>query len=695
MQGRFKLWIAAIISLFVVGFLVAFAPIRPAPKGFQVQSTFRYTLPEPVAKEDGLDAASKQVSDSLQKEITDLSYAKFLTPTLLEVSTFATTEEVSARDRQDILRILSAKYPGVKEEAAPQTVEKPLWRWSNLLAIYPPTPQIRLGLDLQGGAQVVLLARPETTMSFVSPEDRPMVTLAAEAKPEGGEATPEAAKPEEAEAASKGTPTEASGAPGIEEVGRKIIAALEQAGLEVARVGLETAPPDRRLVVARDHAGQVSASVEAAAPYRIVVKTRARNQQEADRDKNAVQRYLQNAYPGTEIKLDKVTSVFIGSDTAEKVKDIVDRRLYQMSDIREPVVQTQGDDRVIVELPGVKDPQRVIEILGETAQLQFCLIPEKYQPPQTEDSDYSTWTNKYSRQEVPWTQVYAESEVAFTGADLKSNARVQAGQGLALVVGFELRNERKDAFRKFTGKNVGRYMAIVLDGKCQMAPVIRSEIPGSGIIEGNFTPEEAAKLALLLNAGALPVPLEIAENRTVSATLGADSIRQSLLAGIVGFALVVAFMIVAYRVPGALANIALLLYLVLLMALLKAANATLTLPGIAGFIMSLGMAVDANILIFERLKEELYSGKTARSAIAAGFERAWTAILDANVTTLIGAAVLYFLGTSAIKSFAVILILGVVVHLFTAVTVSRWLVTMFAHTRLGQVLAAYGVPKPH
>ncbi len=678
MQGRFKLWIAAIIALFVVGFLVAFAPIRPAPRGFQ-EAAFRYTLPQPaVEKADQLDSASSELMAFLKEKVSDLRSAKFATPTVIEVSTFATTEEIANQDRQTVTQALRTKYPDLREETEVRTADKPIWTLGSTLAVYSPRPQIRLGLDLQGGAQVVLLARPETTVSFVSPEDKPMVKLAT------GEE--DAAPAEGAAPSNVQTP---------EELGRNLIRALAQQGVAADIVEVESAPPARSLVVARDAKRQITSSVECVAAYRVVVKTRAKTQLEADRDRNAAERYLEGAFPGIEIKEDKVHSVFVGKGTADKVKDIVERRLYAMSAVREPIIQTQGDDRVIVELPGVKDPAAVVEILHETAQLQFCLVPQKYQPPAgSEENDYSIWTNQYTKQEALWAQVYAESDIEFTGADLKPNSKVQPGQAMELVVGFELRNEQKEAFRRFTAHNVDRYMAIVLDGKCQMAPVIRSEIPGTGIIEGNFSPEEASKLALLLNAGALPVPLEIAENRTVSATLGADSIHQSLIAGIIGFALVVAFMILAYRVPGALANIALILYLVLLMAMLRMANATLTLPGIAGFIMSLGMAVDANILIFERLKEELYSGKTARASIAAGFDRAWTAIVDANVTTLIGGSVLYFLGTSAVKSFAVILVLGVVVHLFTAVTVSRWLVTMFAHTRLGQKLAMYGVPKP-
>ena len=712
MQGRFKLWIAAVIGLFVLGFLIGFAPIRPAPRGFQVQNVFRFNLAQPVVQDPStqLDSASGELQAQLKDKVADLNYAKFLPPTgtEIEVATFATTEQVAATDRATVTKELTAKYKGLTEATVAQTTEKPLYTLGSTLAVYRPRPQIRLGLDLQGGAQVVLLARPETTIPFLGPEDLPLVKAipAAPGTP-AAETTPPPATPvaPAAPAAAASTPSTAQT---LDELGKHILDALKQQGVDVASTGVETQPPARTLVVGRDVDRQVVASVESPAPNRITVRTRAKNELEADRDENTVQRYLENAYPGVALQLekDKVHHVFVGKApmgkagedyvTADQVQNVVDRRLVQMSDIREPVIQTQGDDRVIVELPGVKDPNKVVDILGQTAELQFCLIPDKYDAPATasEDNNYDTWTNKNTHQEVPWSQVYAESDVKFTGADLKPTSKVQPGQGLELVVGFELRDDKKEPFRKFTAGAVGRLMAITLDGVCQMAPVIRNEIPGSGIIEGKFTAEDATKLALLLNAGALPVPLDIAENRTVSATLGADSIRQSLLAGAVGFVLVIAFMILAYRVPGGLADIALILYLVLLMAMLKLANATLTLPGVAGFIMSLGMAVDANILIFERLKEELYSGKTSRAAIVAGFERAWTAILDANVTTLIGASVLYFLGTSSVKSFAVTLFLGVVVHLFTAVTVSRWLVTMFAHTKYGSKLSSYGVPKP-
>ena len=286
----------------------------------------------------------------------------------------------------------------------------------------------------------------------------------------------------------------------------------------------------------------------------------------------------------------------------------------------------------------------------------------------------------------------AESKAEFTGRDLMSNSSVQPDQAGKWVVHFELRSDKKQPFREFTRANIGRLMAIVLDNKCQMAPVIKSEIPGTGIIEGNFTAQSAGDLKLLLNAGALPVPLEIAENRTISATLGTQSIQNSLMAGIVGFVLVVIFMVALYRRAGLLADVALCLYVLVLLAVLTFTKTTLTLPGIAGIILSIGMAVDANILIFERLKEEVWSGKTMRSAIDAGFERAWTAIVDSNINSLIVASVLYFLGTSSIKSFAVTLFVGVVCSLFTAVTVSRWMVSMVGNSRWGQRTHLFGVP---
>ena len=429
--------------------------------------------------------------------------------------------------------------------------------------------------------------------------------------------------------------------------------------------------------------------VEVLGGNRLLVTTQPEDEGAADAQQAAIEAFLKQSYPGMGVEVGEMASVLVDAETADKVKYIIEQRLFRLGEIREPVIQKQGFDRIIVQMPGIRDPERVLDILKSTAMLEFRLIPEKYEPVDT--LTYKEWKDADSGQSVSWDLVRAESGVEFTGRDLKPNAKVQSGQTGDWVVGFELRTEQKDDFNEFTRRNIGRIMAIVLDRECQMAPVIRSAIPGAGIIEGNMSPEDASDLKLLLNAGALPVPLEIVENRTVSATLGQDSITHSLNAALIGLVAVMIFMIVYYRLPGLLANLALLLYLVLVVAITAYTEVTLTLPGIAGLILTLGTAVDANIIIFERLKEELWARKSMRSAVAAGFDRAWTAILDANVTTLLAAAVLYWLGTSLIKGFAIMLFIGVICSLFTAVTVTRWLLTMVAEARWAQKRALYGV----
>ena len=366
-----------------------------------------------------------------------------------------------------------------------------------------------------------------------------------------------------------------------------------------------------------------------------------------------------------------------------------------MTDIKEPIVQKQGSDRIIVELPGVRDPKHVTDLLKSTAQLEFRLVPKRYKPSGAKMDDYTSWSDSQTGQSVSEAVVLAQSDVQFSGRDLKPNAMVeQEPESTFWEVRFELKEDRKQDFARFTRDHVQWIMAIVLDGETKMAPVIRSEIPGVGVISGGMSTQEASDLKLLLNAGALPVPLEIVENRQVTATLGANAIRQSVEAGIVGFIIVAIFMIGYYRLPGLLADMALTLYVVLMLALLSTwspLQTTLTLPGIAGIILSIGMAVDANVIIFERIREELRSRTTTRAAVEAGFHRAWPAILDSNVTTVIGAAALYFFGTSSVKSFAVTLLLGVCTHLFTAVTASRWLVNMTARTKWGENRALLGV----
>jgi len=659
MSARHKYWIAAIILLFVGSFLEGFKPIRsPEGGGFSVQSTFRYQFAEPLVPELGQRGAkSEQVRELLEEGGVVTMSVTMLDNSTLEIETAAVTDEEAQKDKQAVTQILQENFKGVGQPQIPsaQTGQKPLWQPFDKLAIYPPTPQIKLGLDLQGGAHVVLRCLPQAVMHFTSPEDKPLIKSPAKSEAEAEATKTEGYQPPETSASLR----------------EKVRAILVREGVAADEV-----------------------SVEVPAPHLLVVKTRANDEATVKKHQKIVFQFLRQNYPGVEIEKKEPETIFVGKQTADKVKDIIDRRLYAMGDIREPVIQQQGNDQIIVELPGVKDPQRVLGILKSTAQLEFRLIPPRYTLPQgaAEAGDYSQWMDEATNDVVPWEQVYNESERAFTGADLKSNARPQTGQAMDWVVAFELRNEKSTAFADFTRRNVGKLMAIVLDGQCQMAPVIRTAITGGrGVIEGNFDTQEAGDIALLLNAGALPVPLEIAENRTISATLGQDTINRSLIAGGIAFGFVILFMIGFYRLPGMVAGVALILYVLLLLAVLVVVGATMTLPGVAGLILSVGFAVDANVIIYERLKEELWSGRTMRSAIEAGFDRAWTAILDANVTTLIIATVLYFLGTSLIKSFAVVLFLGICVSLFTAVTVTRWMITMVSRTSLGENLALYGV----
>jgi protein-export membrane protein SecD len=671
MQSRSKWWIITIIALFVLSFLYAFQPLRLKPKEAGVaDSVFRYTFAQPLVQDESqLRARADEIDKYLTGKGLSLYQVQFKEKNVLEIETNAMDEAAVEQDRKSVLAALTEKYPGVQALAAPDEQEEQPVAVLGPFAVYRPRPQVKLGLDLLGGAHVVLRCLPETTLTFTAPEDRPLVKTAA-ATPTPAAAGAQPAKPV---VEAKLTP---------EDLADRVRSLLVRSGTRVE--------------------GTDDLKISFPASHLMMVQTRAANQDTADKQQKLISDFLGTQYPGVTITAANAGSVFLEGggpgkeSTAEKVMSVIDRRLYEMSEIREPVIQTQGIDRVIVELPGVSDPERVVAILKSTAMLEFRLIPDRYEAPGAGQDEYEEWRDKQTGQMVPWERVMAESQAEFTGRDLMSNATVSPDSSSPgrWVVNFEIKADRKQAFREFTRRNIGKLMAIVLDGKPQMAPVIRSEIPGSGQIEGSFGSKEAGDLKLLLNAGALPVPLEIAENRTISATLGTYAIQRSLLAGVIGLSLVVVFMFIFYRLPGLLANVALALYVLIVLAVVVFTKTTLTLPGIAGIILSIGMAVDANILIFERLKEEVWSGKSIRAAIDAGFERAWTAILDSNINSLIVAAVLYFLGSSSIKSFAVTLFVGVVCSLFTAVTVSRWMVTMAGTSKLGQKLHLFGVAEP-
>ncbi len=347
--------------------------------------------------------------------------------------------------------------------------------------------------------------------------------------------------------------------------------------------------------------------------------------------------------------------------------------------VSEPDIRRQGERRILIQLPGIKDTQRAKDLIGKTALLEFKLVDEAHSVESALKGSVPPGSEiLYQVRKDPKTQrsfktpFLVKKRALLTGAYL-TEARVEIDSRYNepyVALSFDKKGAR--LFERITGENVKKRLAIVLDRHVYSAPVIQEKISGGQArITGNFTLEEARDLAIVLRAGALPAPVEIIEERTVGPSLGADSIRKGILSMAVGGLLVVLFMMVYYKVSGLIANLALAVNILLIAAGLAAFQATLTLPGIAGIILTIGMAVDANVLIFERIREELRIGKTARSAVEAGYDRATLTILDANVTTLIAALVLFQFGTGPVKGFAVTLSLGVCSSLFTALILTR------------------------
>jgi preprotein translocase subunit SecD len=368
-------------------------------------------------------------------------------------------------------------------------------------------------------------------------------------------------------------------------------------------------------------------------------------------------------------------SVRATPEAVDAAMRVIENRIDQLG-VAEPTLQRQGSRRIVVELPGIQDPERAIALIGKTALLEFVDTQVTQLPQGAQwSADGSTVTLPQGAGTTPQT-LKLQKKVVLTGAEL-ADAQASFDQDTTEpVVNFQFKGRGAKTFEDFTGANVGKYLTIVLDSEVISSPVIRDRIAGGrGQISGGFTDITGARdLAVLLRGGALPVPVDVIERRSVGPTLGRDSLDKTLRAGAVAAAMVLLFMILLYGLPGVLADAALLLYGLMLLGALIALGATLTLPGIAGFILSFGMAIDANILIYERIKEELRSGKTLRAAIGGGWSRAWSAILDSNVTTLIAALVLFTLGTGPVKGFAVTLAVGVTLSMFTAIIITRILV---------------------
>jgi preprotein translocase subunit SecD len=383
---------------------------------------------------------------------------------------------------------------------------------------------------------------------------------------------------------------------------------------------------------------------------------------------------------GTELnyKLETPRVQRIMENALDQALETIRNRVDQFG-VAEPTIQRQGSRYIVVELPGIKEADRAIQLIGKTARLEFRLVDDQHNVdeaikgklPEGDEILYERKVNKQTG-EVARTPLLLRKQVLLTG-DALTNAEVRIGsQFNEPYVSIEFDREGARRFERITSENVGKRLAITLDNSVYSAPVIRERIAGGQAqITGSFTVEEARDLAIVLRAGALPAPVRIEYESIVGPSLGQDSIRQGLVAGIVGSALVVLFMLVYYHLSGVIANIALVLNILILLAGLGYFHATLTLPGIAGIVLTLGMAVDANVLIFERIREESRLGKPARAAVEAGFSRAWSAILDGNVTTLIAAVMLFQFGTGPIRGFAVTLSLGLIANLFTAVFVCK------------------------
>jgi len=407
---------------------------------------------------------------------------------------------------------------------------------------------------------------------------------------------------------------------------------------------------------------------------------------EAERAEDA-RKLLKNLDSGTIVELTEGGTVRLAL-TEQAVRDrrnaaieqsieIVRRRIDETG-VREPTIQRQGEDRILVQLPGLDDPERIKRLLGKTAKMTFHLVDERggaealggRVPPGSMLLPSAEEMGPDGRPR----QYLLKKRVMVSGDTLiDSQPTFQDNEP---VVSFRFDSVGAKRFGKVTSENVQKLFAIVLDGKVISAPVIREPIlGGSGVISGRFTVQGAQDLALLLRAGALPAPLTILEERSVGPGLGADSIAAGKIASVIGMALVIVFMVLVYGRFGLMADIALLFNIVLIGAALSVLQATLTLPGIAGIVLTIGMAVDANVLVFERIREEIRAGRTPISSIDAGYSRAITTIIDANVTTLIAAVLLYQFGSGPVRGFAVTLAIGIITSLFTAIMLTRLMVS--------------------
>jgi preprotein translocase subunit SecD len=424
--------------------------------------------------------------------------------------------------------------------------------------------------------------------------------------------------------------------------------------------------------------------------------------------RDAFEKVLKDSYPDFEVASSEVREgrelvhIKIKAKRALEIKKLaveqgletIRNRVDQFG-ISEPEIIPQGEDRIIVQLPGVKDPGRAKNLIGKTAMLEFKLLDEDHNLAEAmkgniPEGDIIAYGTQLDRETGRRTQVpyLVRNKALMTGASLETAKVSIADRFGEPYVSLKFNAQGAQDFDRITGENVKKRLAIVLDGVIHSAPVIQERISGGNAqITGSFTMDEAKDLAIVLRAGALPAPVTILEERTVGPSLGQDSIDKGLWSTIIGMMLVVLFMMIYYKASGLVANIALFLNVIILFGTLAAFRATLTLPGIAGIVLVIGMAVDANVLIFERIREEVRGGKTPRAAIEAGYGKAFLTILDSNVTTLIAALFLFGFGTGPVKGFAVTLTIGIIASMFTAIFVTRIIFDFFVWNRKIQTIS--------
>jgi preprotein translocase subunit SecD len=381
-------------------------------------------------------------------------------------------------------------------------------------------------------------------------------------------------------------------------------------------------------------------------------------------------------YPEYRIAFNEAGLLTLRTQTIDQSMEIIRRRI-DPDGTKEPVIQRQGTDRILVQLPGVDDPEEIKRLLGRTAKLTFQLVDPSMTAQEALDRGRTPPGSVLLPGDGDDGAFYVVEKRVMVSGELLETAQASFDQNNRPSVSFTLNATGAKRFGRVTGANIGRPFAIILDGKVVSAPTIQSQIFGSGQITGTFTVAETNELALILRAGALPAPLIVMEERSIGPGLGADSVAAGQIAAVVALALVIIYMILSYGLFGLLADVALAVNVVLILGALSAIQATLTLPGIAGIVLTMGMAVDANVLVFERIREELRRGRSVMAAIEGGYSRAISTIIDSNLTTLFAALFLYVFGSGPIKGFAVTLSIGIATSLFTAVMVTRMLIIIW------------------